>query len=102
MFYSGEELAALQYPPVVEQVKKRCRWLLQFSKDALSARQGEDDPLHGAEVDANALGVYWCVCLVCFGVSTTAADPWDLTHKAHGGRVAVQHTQRCTPRCHDV
>lgn len=55
MFYVGDELAALQYPPVVEQVKKRCRWLLQFSQGPL-AQQGGDDPLHGADVDANALG----------------------------------------------
>lgn len=56
MFFAGEELVALQYPPVVEQVKKRCRWLLQFSQGALS-QQGEEGPMHGAQVDANALGV---------------------------------------------
>ena len=58
MFFAGDELAALQYPPVIEQVKKRCRWLLQFSQGPLREHQGDDDPMHGATVDANALGVW--------------------------------------------
>lgn len=64
MFYSGEALGALQYPPVTEQVKKRCRWLLTFSQQALAPVRGNEqaDPFEAAEVDANGLG--WALAVV--------------------------------------
>lgn len=63
MFFGGDALAALQYPPVTEQVKRRCRWLLAFAQRELAAaRRGGGDPFGGADVDANALG--WALAVV--------------------------------------
>ncbi|KAL4423246.1 hypothetical protein ABPG77_000038 [Micractinium sp. CCAP 211/92] len=63
MFFNGEALGELQYPPVTEQVKKRCRWLLSFTQQVLGPLRGTDkDPFGGAEVDANALG--WALAVV--------------------------------------
>ena len=57
MFFSGDAIHGLQYPPVSEQVKKRCRWLASFARDELSRLPGSaDDPFMGQAVDANALG----------------------------------------------
>jgi histone-lysine N-methyltransferase SETD3 len=63
-FFGAESVAALQYPPVGEQVKKRCRWLLTFAAGplakataaAVALPPGETPPFAGAAVDANALG----------------------------------------------
>ncbi|KAL4434341.1 hypothetical protein ABPG75_000782 [Micractinium tetrahymenae] len=63
IFFNGEALGTLQYPPVTEQVKKRCRWLLSFTQQVLGPLRGTDrDPFEGAEVDANALG--WALAVV--------------------------------------
>ncbi|KIY97203.1 hypothetical protein MNEG_10760 [Monoraphidium neglectum] len=57
MFFSREALEAIDYPPVVEQVKKRCRWLHRFSTDALAPLAGTAaDPFGGVRVDINSLG----------------------------------------------
>ncbi len=47
-----------------EQVKKRCRWLLSFSSEHLSALPGSPaDPFLGTPVDANILGaILWIPC----------------------------------------
>jgi hypothetical protein len=58
MFFQGPALAALFYPPVTQQVKKRCRWLLSFAKEELAPLAGDaGGPFGGAAIDANALGV---------------------------------------------
>jgi hypothetical protein len=52
-----------QYPPVSEQVKKRCRWMLSFASGPLAAAAaGADAPFGGAAVDANSLG--WALAAV--------------------------------------
>jgi histone-lysine N-methyltransferase SETD3 len=55
-----------QYPPVTEQVKKRCRWLLTFANGPLAAASAdtasEGELFGGATVDANALG--WALAAV--------------------------------------
>ena len=57
-----------QYPPVSEQVKKRCRWLLTFAAGPLAsaradaAAASEAAPFSGAVIDANALG--WALAAV--------------------------------------
>jgi hypothetical protein len=67
-FFGAESVAALQYPPVSEQVKKRCRWLLTFAAGPLAKAAaaappaGEAPPFGGASVDANALG--WALAAV--------------------------------------
>ena len=52
----------LTSPPV--QVKKRCRWLLEFTQQALAPIRGDAarDPFGGAALDANALG--WALAVV--------------------------------------
>ncbi len=65
MFFAGDELSALHYPPVVEQVKKRCRWLLSFAGGALQEEGAVQDAFFGARIDANALGVYGGVVSIC-------------------------------------
>ena len=57
MFFPREAIAALEYPPVGEQVKKRCKWLYDFSQATLAKLPGSAaDPFSGTKVDINALG----------------------------------------------
>lgn len=57
MFFPRPALDALEYPPVVEQVKRRGRWLSRFSQDVLAKLPGTaDDPFGGVTVDINSLG----------------------------------------------
>ncbi|WIA31032.1 hypothetical protein OEZ86_001070 [Tetradesmus obliquus] len=63
MFFPREALEAIEYPPVVEQVKKRGRWLHRFSLDVLSKLPGTAaDPFDGVTVDTNSLG--WALAVV--------------------------------------
>ncbi|KAL6746522.1 hypothetical protein V8C86DRAFT_2940393 [Haematococcus lacustris] len=63
IFFSREAINALEYPPVTEQVKKRCRWLYDFSTKVLAGLAGAPgDPFGGAHVDINALG--WALACV--------------------------------------
>jgi len=50
MFWNGDTLQLLQYPPLVEQVKKRSRFLIDLSKDIDNA------VFSNQRIDANALG----------------------------------------------
>lgn len=62
-FFGGDVLAAIQYPPVTEQVKRRCRWLLSFASGPIANAAAEEaPPFAGATVDANALG--WAMSAV--------------------------------------
>ena len=76
IFFGAEAMAALQqYPPVSEQVKRRCRWLATYARDELARLPGTAaDPFCGQRVDANALGTPWwaqCVLLSCLAVATS-------------------------------
>jgi len=62
MFFDGEALSMLQYPPVSEQVTKRCRFLLQFSKRIASQPTQAAAVFDGICVDANTLG--WALASV--------------------------------------
>eukprot|EP00879_Flechtneria_rotunda_P001900 GHRR01002073.1.p1 GENE.GHRR01002073.1~~GHRR01002073.1.p1 ORF type:complete len:603 (+),score=223.44 GHRR01002073.1:581-2389(+) len=63
MFFCKEALEAMEYPPVVEQVKRRGRWLHRFSLDVLSKLPGTAaDPFEGVLVDINAIG--WAFAVV--------------------------------------
>ena len=69
IFFSGDTLAMLQYAPLSEQVKKRCRWLVEFSQHTQRAGALFNEQL----VDANALG--WALASVssrAFAVGTDA------------------------------
>jgi histone-lysine N-methyltransferase SETD3 len=64
MFFPPDAIAALEYPPVTEQVKRRCRWLLRFANEVLAPIRGNpaEDPFDGVAIDANALG--WALAAV--------------------------------------
>lgn len=56
-FFRPQAVEALDYPPVVQQVKKRGRWLHEFSTTVLAKLPGTPaDPFNGTRVDINALG----------------------------------------------
>lgn len=69
LFWGQEAVAALDYPPVAEQVKKRCRWLHEFAGRHLGGGGGgggETDTaraaLAGAACDVSGLG--WALAAV--------------------------------------
>ncbi|KAG2482949.1 hypothetical protein HYH03_018174 [Edaphochlamys debaryana] len=63
MFFSREAIDAIDYMPVTQQVKKRCKWLYEFSTQVLAPLPGSPaDPFGGARVDINALG--WALACV--------------------------------------
>lgn len=51
-----QAIVAIEYPPVGEQVKKRCKWLFEFSKELAKLPGSAEDPFAGARVDINAMG----------------------------------------------
>ena len=62
-FFAADAVAALQYPPVTEEVKRRSRWMLRFAAGPLAAASAaQPAPFAGATVDANALG--WALSAV--------------------------------------
>lgn len=70
------------------QVKKRCRWLLTFTQQALAPVRGTaDDPFGGAEVDANALG--WALAVVTSRAFRTRGP----------GQVRRRGTDGCAAAC---
>ncbi|PWA66541.1 rubisco methyltransferase family protein [Artemisia annua] len=65
IFFPGEDIQNLQYAPLLHQVNKRCRFLLDFEKE-VTRQVGElklqDHPFGGADVDASSLG--WAMSAV--------------------------------------
>ncbi|GLC45812.1 hypothetical protein PLESTM_001782700 [Pleodorina starrii] len=63
MFFGKRALDLIDYPPVSQQVQKRCRWLYSFSQQVLAQLPGSpEDPFDGVTVDINALG--WAMACV--------------------------------------
>ncbi|GIL70677.1 hypothetical protein Vretimale_3773 [Volvox reticuliferus] len=63
MFFSKRALDLIDYPPVSQQVQKRCRWLFTFSQQVLAKLPGTPgDPFGGVTVDINAMG--WALACV--------------------------------------
>ncbi|KAH6792690.1 Rubisco methyltransferase family protein [Perilla frutescens var. hirtella] len=65
IFFPGEDIKNLQYAPLLQQVNKRCRFLLEFDKlvkGALENVKLDEHPFGGQEVDASALG--WAMSAV--------------------------------------
>ena len=62
MFYSRDDIAQLEYPPVVAQVKKRGVFLYEFATKHLTGLSADEDPFGGVQVDTNALG--WALAAV--------------------------------------
>lgn len=65
-FFPKAAVDMIEYPPVSEQVKKRGRWMYEFSRDVLGPLPGtETDPFDGIQVDINALGELITACRIC-------------------------------------
>lgn len=65
LFFPGEDIKNLQYAPLVYQVNKRCRFLLDFDKvvkQELENTKMCDHPFGGQNVDSSALG--WAMSAV--------------------------------------
>ncbi|KAK1308422.1 hypothetical protein QJS10_CPA09g00388 [Acorus calamus] len=65
IFFSGEDIKNLQYAPIVHQVNKRCRFLLDFEREIenmLTDVAMEDHPFGGQEIYASSLG--WAMSAV--------------------------------------
>ncbi|XP_052205759.1 uncharacterized protein LOC127810363 isoform X2 [Diospyros lotus] len=65
IFFPGEDIKNLQYAPVLYQVNKRCRFLLEFEKEvkqALENLKPGDHPFGGQDVDSSSLG--WAMSAV--------------------------------------
>ncbi|PHU09075.1 hypothetical protein BC332_20935 [Capsicum chinense] len=65
IFFPGEDIKNLQYAPLLYQVNKRCRFLLEFEKllkRELENLKPDDHPFGGQDVDSSALG--WAMSAV--------------------------------------
>ncbi|KAM2658404.1 hypothetical protein EV2_021116 [Malus domestica] len=65
IFFPGKDIKNLQYAPLLYQVNKRCRFLLDFEKEvkhALENLKPNDHPFGGQSVDASSLG--WAMSAV--------------------------------------
>ncbi|KAK4380604.1 hypothetical protein RND71_002466 [Anisodus tanguticus] len=65
IFFPGEDIKNLQYAPLLYQVNKRCRFLLEFEKllkHELKNVKPDDHPFGGQDVDSSALG--WAMSAV--------------------------------------
>ncbi|KAJ6429913.1 hypothetical protein OIU84_021345 [Salix udensis] len=59
IFFQGEDIKNLQYAPLVYQVNRRCRFLLDFEQEvkrALENLKQNDHPFDRQDVDASSLG----------------------------------------------
>lgn len=65
IFFPREDIKNLQYAPLLYQVNKRCRFLLEFEKEikqALENLKPDDHPFGGQDVDSSSLG--WAMSAV--------------------------------------
>ncbi|KAK6122274.1 hypothetical protein DH2020_043988 [Rehmannia glutinosa] len=65
IFFPGEDIKNLQYAPLLHQVNKRCRFLLEFEKlmkNELDNVKLDDHPFGGQYIDASSLG--WAMSAV--------------------------------------
>lgn len=65
IFFQEEDIKNLQYAPLLHQVNKRCRFLLEFEKevkDFVANVKPDEHPFGGQEIDASSLG--WAMSAV--------------------------------------
>ncbi|KAK6122415.1 hypothetical protein DH2020_043857 [Rehmannia glutinosa] len=65
IFFPGEDIKNLQYAPLLHQVNKRCRFLLEFEKlmkNELDNVKLDGHPFGGQDIDASSLG--WAMSAV--------------------------------------
>ncbi|KAG9134101.1 hypothetical protein Leryth_004798 [Lithospermum erythrorhizon] len=85
LFFPGEDIKNLQYAPLVYQVNKRCRFLLDFEKVVktnLENLKRSGHPFGGQNVDSSALG--WAMS----AVSSRAFRLYG-SRQLDGGQVSV-------------
>ncbi|CAN6253380.1 unnamed protein product [Urochloa humidicola] len=59
IFFPGDDIKNLQYAPLLHQVNKRCRFLLEFERTVqqkLDTVPLSDHPFHGQHVNSSSLG----------------------------------------------
>ncbi|KFK44512.1 hypothetical protein AALP_AA1G266300 [Arabis alpina] len=60
IFFPGEDIKNLQYAPLLHQVNKRCRFLLEFEQEIRrvleNVKASDNHPFSGQDVNASALG----------------------------------------------
>nr|CAB3450999.1 unnamed protein product [Digitaria exilis] len=59
IFFPGDDIKNLQYAPLLHQVNKRCRFLLEFEKEVqqkLDSVPLKDHPFYGQDVNSSSLG----------------------------------------------
>ncbi|WVZ73778.1 hypothetical protein U9M48_022054 [Paspalum notatum var. saurae] len=59
IFFPGEDIKNLQYAPLLHQVNKRCRFLLEFEKKVQQKLDNvplKDHPFYGQDVNSSSLG----------------------------------------------
>uniref|UniRef100_A0A1J3IHK0 Histone-lysine N-methyltransferase setd3 n=1 Tax=Noccaea caerulescens TaxID=107243 RepID=A0A1J3IHK0_NOCCA len=82
IFFPGEDIKNLQYAPLLYQVNKRCRFLLEFEQETrrvLEDVKDSDHPFSGQDVNASALG--WTMSAVSTRAFRVHGDK-----KLQGGR----------------
>ncbi|WOL06603.1 histone-lysine N-methyltransferase setd3 isoform X1 [Canna indica] len=65
IFFPGDDIKNLQYAPLIHQVNKRCRFLLEFEKEIksiLNNVSSKDHPFGGQDVNTSSLG--WAMSAV--------------------------------------
>ncbi|KAJ0987236.1 hypothetical protein J5N97_005592 [Dioscorea zingiberensis] len=65
IFFSGEDIKNIQYAPLIHQVNKRCRFLLEFEKAVKLILENltlKDHPFGGQDVNSSSLG--WAMASV--------------------------------------
>lgn len=67
IFFRPDEVAALQYPPLIQQINLRCRWLLKFSSEELSQQARH---FNNISPDANILGLLFVLHALRIGQSS--------------------------------
>eukprot|EP00850_Spirogloea_muscicola_P018699 SM000174S03354 [mRNA] locus=s174:156929:159004:- [translate_table: standard] len=112
VFFSAEAVAALQYAPVVEQVKKRSRFLLDFAKNVVPAALGglpaARHPFGGLAVGVSALA--WAMGAAssrAFRMRGSAKPPSmlpviDLSNHSFAPNARVQPSASGSGPCHLV
>ncbi|XP_078160618.1 uncharacterized protein LOC144556019 isoform X1 [Carex rostrata] len=65
IFFSGEDIKSLQYSPLLHQINKRCRFLIEFEKQVKAALEDispKDHPFGCQDVTSGSLG--WAMSAV--------------------------------------
>ncbi|OAY79281.1 hypothetical protein ACMD2_00017 [Ananas comosus] len=96
IFFPGGDVKSLQYAPLLHQVNKRCRFLLEFEKEVkniLDDVASKDHPFGGQDVNAASLG--WAMSAVSSRAFRLHGE--ILSDGKHSEVVAETHINGDTP-----